>query len=140
MATTETKRNLENKQELFLKLASQKQVQEIDTLPGRLLCYEEIAGLEAAYAEKHNACEAWILDPYAVGSGETTITSGGEPVDSSESVIAFALLTDDVWIPFEFGIKNWFQKEQIPHPDGVDLDKQITAGSMDRLSDMNDER
>jgi hypothetical protein len=126
----------ENKQELFLKLASQKQVQELDTLPSRPLFYDEIAGFEAAYAERHNGCEAWILDPYAVGSGDTTITSGGESLDPSESVLAFALLTDDEWIPFEFGIQSWFRKEQIPHPDGVDLDEQIIAGSMDRLSDV----
>jgi len=136
MATTETKTDLENKQELFFELSAQEQVQEIDSLPGRLLCYEEIAVLEAAYAEKYSECEAWIIDPYDVGPGETTITADGEPLDPSESVIAFALLIDDKWIPFEFGIKNWFRKEQVPHPDGVDIDEPLLAGSMDRLSEV----
>lgn len=125
---------IQTKYDLMVELTAQKKIEELEKLPNRPMKYEELAGIEAAYSDRNDNCEAWIINLFEFGNSETIVSMGGDQLDSPESVMTFALFTDDSWIPFEFGERLWHRKESIPHPDGVDLDEELQMGLMKRLS------
>ena len=135
-----------SKYDLFIDITSSPPEKDLESIPARPLSYDEVASIESSFAESQDDAEAWVIDPMAMDGVTMNVTQGEKELSDDEAVMLFAIQTPSGWIPISFqgndpfgmtgGPSNWTQLATVEHDEEVNLEEEMFAGSMKRLSDL----